>query len=553
MENTVVVKIVDAMQKILPKTAIEREETFSKSLCGETVNFQIVFNNQMDGTIKFAKLDIKSEIKDKVRIWVEDLVPLTTFPDTPMDDYYSTTEAGLVPDLLRELTPTDFCLYKNTNKVCFISIDTNGLSAGEYDVDFVLYDDTRVYCEKKYQLKVMDGVLEKSELTLTNWMHYDCISDYFGVEVFSDEFYSIFDRYLKEYVDIGYTMIYTPLFTPPLDTYVGGERKTVQLIDIKEVDGNYVFNFVKLEKFITFCLQHGIKYFEFSHLFTQWGGKACPKILCEVNGENKKIFGWETPADSEEYKRFLDAFLPELVNFVKSKGLVDKCYFHLTDEPRAESTAAYAKCREIVKKHIGKIKILDAISEYEFLGKGLVDIAVPIISAYGEFREKYKGDLMVYYCCGPTDNYYTNRLLYMPLQRIRVLGLQLYLNEAKGFLHWGFNFYNTALSYSAIDPYKETDAGGMFPSGDAFIVYPNRQNNGVRSTLRAKAIKRSFEDYRLLKTLDNIKGKAFVMNLLEQEGVKGFSVYPKSSFWQTDFFEKVRDIIEDSRRRVGNN
>ena len=131
------------------------------------------------------------------------------------------------------------------------------------------------------------------------------------------------------------------------------------------------------------------KVFEFSHLFTQWGGKACPKIICDIDGKKKTIFGWKTPAESEEYKEFLDAFLPALVSFLNWKKLADNCYFHLTDEPRSENSQAYGRCREMVKKHIGNIKIIDAISEYEFLEKGVVDVAIPIVSAYKEFREKY--------------------------------------------------------------------------------------------------------------------------------------------------------------------
>ena len=225
---------------------------------------------------------------------------------------------------------------------------------------------------------------------------------------------------------------------------------------------------------------------------------------------------------------------------------MEKCFFHLTDEPRENDITTYYKCREIVKKHIGEMKIIDAVSEYRFVEKSFVDIGVPLISAYDGIREKYAGDLFVYYCCGPADNYYTNRFLCMPLHRTRILGTQLYLNDAAGFLHWGFNFYNTALSYSTIDPYKETDAGGMFPSGDAFIVYPDRENKGVRSTLRAKALKRGFEDYRLLKTLEKIKGKQFVKNMLKRAGYEGFSVYPKNECQHNKLFAEIREIIWES-------
>ena len=280
-ENLIECKIVSGTQKILPKIFVENELHCGKVLVGETANFQIVFNNKTGGTIKFARIDIESAIKEKIKISAIDFVPLTTFPDSPMDDYYSTSDIGLVPDLLREFKPTDLCLYQNLNKACYVSIDTCGISAGIYDIFFVLHDEVRVYCECKYTLEVLDCSLAETDVILTNWMHYDCIANYHGTEVFSEEFYNVFGKYLKEYLEIGFNMIYTPLFTPPLDTYVGGERRTVQLVGVKIKNGKYVFSFEKLNKFIDFCVEKGISFFEFSHLFTQWGGKACPKIFIE--------------------------------------------------------------------------------------------------------------------------------------------------------------------------------------------------------------------------------------------------------------------------------
>ena len=60
----------------------------------------------------------------------------------------------------------------------------------------------------------------------------------------------------------------TLVFTPPLDTYVGGERPTVQLVDVIVENGKYSFNFDKLKRWVDLCSKSGIKYFEISHLFT---------------------------------------------------------------------------------------------------------------------------------------------------------------------------------------------------------------------------------------------------------------------------------------------
>ena len=50
--------------------------------------------------------------------------------------------------------------------------------------------------------------------------------------------------------------------------------------------------------------RNGVKYFEISHLFTQWGAKHAPKIMGCFKGEYVKLFGWETKAESQGYRNF---------------------------------------------------------------------------------------------------------------------------------------------------------------------------------------------------------------------------------------------------------
>ena len=44
----------------------------------------------------------------------------------------------------------------------------------------------------------------------------------------------------------GINMLLTPVFTPPLDTAKGGERTTVQLVDVTFADGQWSFGFDRL-------------------------------------------------------------------------------------------------------------------------------------------------------------------------------------------------------------------------------------------------------------------------------------------------------------------
>ena len=107
-------------------------------------------------------------------------------------------------------------------------------------------------------------------------------------------------------------MILTPQFTPPLDTAVGKERTTVQLVKVEKTADSYAFDFTDLERWIVMCKKNGIRYFEMSHLFSQWGAVAAPKIVGMVDGAEQVLFGWDTPAAGGEYEKFLRIYLPQL-------------------------------------------------------------------------------------------------------------------------------------------------------------------------------------------------------------------------------------------------
>ena len=129
-------------------------------------------------------------------------------------------------------------------------------------------------------------------------------------------------------------LLLTPVFTPPLDTEIGGERPTVQLVGVHLTGGVYSFDFTNLARWVSICRSSGIADLEIAHLFTQWGAKATPKIIADVDGVQKRLFGWNVPASSPAYRRFLEAFLPALIAELGRLGYSkDHLYFHISDEP----------------------------------------------------------------------------------------------------------------------------------------------------------------------------------------------------------------------------
>ena len=135
----------------------------------------------------------------------------------------------------------------------------------------------------------------------------------------------------------------------------------------------------------------------------------------------------------------------------------------------------------------------------------------------------------------------------MPSLRNRVLGVLLYKYDIKGFLQWGYNFYNSQYSIKPIDPYKVTDAGGGFPSGDSFVVYPAKDGTALES-LRLKVFYDGFEDMMALRLLESKIGRDKVLELIDKDLFKPltFMEYPHETEWLLEFREKINQMIKEN-------
>jgi len=342
------------------------------------------------------------------------------------EDYFIQTADDMYPELLLKVNQIE--IEAKGAVTLFIEIPANAKRAGEYEITLIIGDDT-----VKFTLTVLPQKLEESDLILTNWMHLDGICHYYKVEPFSDRFYQRFIPFLEAYVKMGNTMLLIPLFTPPLDTETGGERLTTQLVYVQKRGENYEFDFSELKKYILLAKEYGIRYFEFSHLFTQWGGECAPKIMAEENGEYTRIFGWNTPSDSTAYWEFLRQFFTAFLPFVRSLSIENVSYLHLTDEPNEKHVKTYEKLSTFVRELCGELQIMDALSHYDFMKRNVVDLPAVCMSSddYELFKDEKR---LLYYCVYVDKGYISNRYFHMPLLRTSILGMLLYLENVKGLI-----------------------------------------------------------------------------------------------------------------------
>ena len=483
---------------------------------------------------------IASDLRDKIKVYAIGYVPsdLSAYPNAHDEDYI-TTEPGLFPDPLYPVEGA-FSVEDGKYLTLWINISVeNDAKTGEHPINISIFKENDKVGTVTYILKIEDAILPKQELIFTQWFHADCIADYHKTEVFSPLHWQLMEKHARLAAEHGMNMILTPVLTPPLDTEVGGERTTVQLAKIEKTDKGYIIDLSRLERFIDMCVGCGIDRFEINHFFTQWGAKSAPKVIATVNGEESKIFGWETDATSPEYGELLSVLVPEIIKAFEKKGIDKKSlYFHVSDEPNGEHLDSYRAAASVLMPLITGCNHMDALSHFEFYRDGLVPTPVVGTNALEPFIEAGVPHLWCYYCCAQAREV-ANRFFSMPSQRNRIIGVQMYKYGIAGFLHWGYNFYNTQYSKMHISPYEVTDAGGAFPSGDAFSVYPYR--DGVIPSLRQKVFKEAIDDMRLLSLLEKKIGRDAVIKIIDSTAGMDitFKQYPKDE----EFFVRLSDRI----------
>ena len=538
-----VFRLVDSLEKVLPDREPARWEGAAlRGLAGETLSLQVAYgceNDDLGESEHSFRLHIDRPENIAVTVRRVELVPCAYPCHGTWDDDYLDTRPGLYPDLLRPMEPGEpVKAVPGQWRALWLDFDA---PAGRHSVTLRVEDTAgAILWSQGLTVEVMAQALPPQELIHTQWFHADCLADYYHVDVFSEEHWRIIDNFMAAAVRHGINMLLTPVFTPPLDTAKGGERTTVQLVGVQKRGDDYAFDFSKLDRWMGLCEKNGIKYLEISHLFTQWGAICAPKVMGSVSGgPEEKLFGWHTPAVGGEYTRFLEQFLPALKEHLARAGWLDRTYFHISDEPHIEEAETYAAARATVKDLLAGCRVVDALSSYDVYKLGLVERPIVSVDHIGTFLQAGVPHLWAYYCTAQAVDT-PNRFIAMPSARSRIMGVLMYYHGIEGFLHWGFNFYNSQCSVEHIDPFQVTDAGEAFPSGDPFLVYPAPDGTAWDS-IRGMVIRQSLNDLRALKLLEGKIGRPAVRAMLEElaGGELTFTRYPLDSA----FFETVRSRI----------
>ena len=483
-------KIISSLEKVFPDQKIRDFDSLERisALRGERLSLQLIFVDEGEPKVParaHGHLKLEGELAPYVSIKEVRHVPVTMPVGPRHDENYLRITPGVYPDLLTDLryrglvtvTPTLTSLWLEINIPENFSGSTTLSASLSYanvkNVAFHSFDGSEEWITEtaSVDIEVIDALLPKDGLIFTQWFYCDCLANYYGVEVWSEEHWRIIENFAKVAVRYGRNMLLMPLFTPALNTFPGYERTCTQLVGVTVNNGEYSFDFSKVKRWVDMCRRIGIQYHEISHFYEQDQAKHSAKIYGAVNGEHKRIFGWETEALDPEYQRFLRALIPQFIEVMKELGEDKKCYFHISDEPSKDNLDHYMAVKNAIAPMLEGYKIMDALSDVDFYKSGAVRNPVPTTEHAMPFVEEDVKDLWVYYACNQIVGY-SNSYLAMPSWRTRSLGMQLFKYNIAGFLHWGYNYYNNRGSANAINPYIELSGEGWVPAGDTFAVYP---------------------------------------------------------------------------------
>jgi hypothetical protein len=353
-------------------------------------------------------------------------------------------------------------------------------------------------------------------LKVTNWFGFDDARSrqFYRVAEFSSGWWTLVANVAAFMAEHRQNVIITPL---------------MDLVEPRATGRGLDYDFANFDRWVeTFQQAHAIDYIEGSHLLDRAGSYSAGLVVPTFQIENGKVVRQSLPPDDPRVEPFLAGFLTALNTHLEAKGWKPIYYQHILDEAHGPEPPYYARFAELVHRHLPGVPTLDAVDAAhmpEELQKHC-DVWVPQLGRFDAQMEMIEqriasGHEVWFYVCLVPNGRYMNRLMDYPLLKARLLPWLDFRYGFTGFLHWGWNYWTP-------DPVLDTQPvinanTTLLPSGDAFIVYPDRERKSVYSSIRLESMLEGTEDYEMLAELK--AHDPATANQLAQEAVAGLTDY----------------------------
>jgi hypothetical protein len=449
-----------------------------------------------------------------VRLSAVELVVVGSRTDDMPDDELVGEAPGFYPDPLVEL-PLTLEAGRTRAVWATIHVPKDG-PASLYRSAIVVRHEGRELARVPFRLRVVAAeVPAERTLRVTNWFRTDerHAKQFYGASQFSEPWWTLVANFARVMADYRQSVVLTP--TLDLVELLPGEEPR--------------FGFDRFDRWVeTFRRAGAIGFIEGEHLVGRAGGYDEPLVVPVLLREGEKVRKVELPIDDPRVQPFLDAFLPALNRHLDEKGWKPIYLQHVLDEPHGGEPAAYGRIAALAKRHLPGVPTIDAIDAHDVPEalREASDVWVPQLGRFDDQlallaeRQRAGHEVWFYTCLFPRGRY-MNRLTDFPLLKTRLLHWLNYRYSLTGFLHWGWNFWGP-------EPLKNTQPvislnQTLLPSGDAFIVYPDRARLSVFPSIRLEAMRAGLEDYEMLVALARRDRAA--ADALAHEAVSSFTDY----------------------------
>ena len=354
-----------------------------------------------------------------------------------------------------------------------------------------------------------------------NWFSHRGIADYHNAPLFSDEWYKMYELYLKlgKYGRQNMALVGAELF-----------------FDLEK--GRLVLNESKLDRLMEIYNRVGIHWLEGGHLTGRKDG--------EWEATQAETIFTHRPIPGEGEAELADMG-QQIFAYLQKHGLTERWIQSLMDEPLDCMADTYKRGLEILKSAMPGIPLLDASIARETIA-GNLDYWCPTTNKYEKYQEFFddryeKGDhIFVYTCLDPAGSFCNRMLDQERLRQVWIGWAPALYPKIEGYLHWGgmsmegFDPYYLAAPLPEITDY-ESSRSGVLPAGDAAIMYPGFHQ--VYSSTRLEAYRMGFEDLVLLQRLQE-RDPEWVDALVRQV-FRGYDNYEKD----VEQYRKIRRVLLD--------
>jgi hypothetical protein len=283
---------------------------------------------------------------------------------------------------------------------------------------------------------------------------------------FTDEWWELLGHYADVMRELRNNVICVSL--KELLTRAGSEKKS---------DESYEFRWELFDRYVqTFIDRAAAREFTLNAPIQSVEGKYLDAI--GPGGENERLETLTKPAE-----KYLRELYGAVQAHLKEKGWDGIFRAHIEDEPH--TTEAWLWADAILHEAAPCLTTgepLDMIESARVI-TGNAKWAVPRINVYEEDPPVFfdyvgrGGELWLYSCCFPEESWWLNKFVDLPFIRSRQMEWACVSVGARGFLHWGFNYWGNG------DSLYGYNADARF-KGDGAIVYPNLRRRKLDPGLR---------------------------------------------------------------------